>query len=221
LRPKWLADPLLLAFDTSAAHCAAALVSGPAILAERHEPMERGQAERLLPLLDEVLAEAGLAWGDLAGIGVGTGPGNFTGVRIAVAAARGLALGLGVPALGVSTFEALAWGRPDVLAAVDARLHGEVHVQGFGRAAFGPLTLAADEARPPLPEGTVVVGHDAPALARRLGGAAGEPLLPLAAAMGRVALSRLGSPAPRPAPLYLRAPDAAPPREAPPVLLPG
>ena len=55
-----------------------------------------------MPLLEDVLAEAGIGWRDLAAIGVGTGPGNFTGVRISVAAARGLALGLGIPAIGVT-----------------------------------------------------------------------------------------------------------------------
>ena len=103
--------PLVLAFDTAAARCAAALVRGDDVLARRDEAMERGQAERLLPMLEEMLAEAGADWRDLDGIGVVTGPGNFTGVRLAVAAARGLALALGIPAVGVSVFEALA-GRP-------------------------------------------------------------------------------------------------------------
>jgi peptide/nickel transport system substrate-binding protein len=61
---------LVLAFDTSAAHCAAALLSGDQLIAERHEPMEKGQAERLMPMLAELLAEAGVAWRDLARIGV-------------------------------------------------------------------------------------------------------------------------------------------------------
>ena len=102
-------DPLrVLGFDTSAAHCAAAVVCGDRVLAERAEPMTKGQAERLFPLLEELLAEAGLAWSDLDAIGVGVGPGNFTGVRISVAAARGLALSLGIPAIGVSATEAAA-----------------------------------------------------------------------------------------------------------------
>ena len=101
---------LVLAFDTSAAHCAAALLSGDQVLAQRHEPMEKGQAERLMPMLAEMLAEAGVGFGDLARIGVGTGPGNFTGVRISVAAARGLALGLGIPAVGISALQAQALG---------------------------------------------------------------------------------------------------------------
>ena len=85
-----MADGLSLGFDTSAAHCAAALVSGTRILAARHEEMTKGQAERLFPLLAELLAEAGVDWRDLSVVGVGTGPGNFTGIRIAVAAARGM-----------------------------------------------------------------------------------------------------------------------------------
>ncbi|WP_444870364.1 tRNA (adenosine(37)-N6)-threonylcarbamoyltransferase complex dimerization subunit type 1 TsaB [Rhodobacter capsulatus] len=105
-------EPLVLGFDTSAAHCAAALVRGGTVLATRAEDMAKGQAERLMPLLEELLAEAGLGWHDLDALGVGTGPGNFTGVRISVAAARGLALGLGIPAVGVSVFEALAQDAP-------------------------------------------------------------------------------------------------------------
>ena len=78
----------VLGFDTSAAHCAAAVVSGGRVLACRVEPMARGQAERLFPLLEALLSQAGVTWRDLSAIGVGTGPGNFTGIRIAVAAAR-------------------------------------------------------------------------------------------------------------------------------------
>ena len=77
----------VLAFDTSAAHCAAALLLPDGTLLSRFEPMDKGQAERLLPLLEALLADAGLVWADLTRLAVGTGPGNFTGVRIAVAAA--------------------------------------------------------------------------------------------------------------------------------------
>ena len=112
-RARRAPSPFVLGFDTSAAHCAAAVVSGGPVsgghvLASRTEPLARGQAERLFPLIEAVLAEAGIGWPDLAAIGVGVGPGNFTGVRIAVAAARGLALSLGVPAHGVSATEAAA-----------------------------------------------------------------------------------------------------------------
>ena len=106
-------DTLVLGFDTSAAHCAAALLCGDRIVASVHEDMARGQAERLMPLLEEVLAHGGVAWSALDAIGVGTGPGNFTGIRISVATARGLALGLGCPAIGVNGFDALAYDARD------------------------------------------------------------------------------------------------------------
>ena len=95
----------ILAFDTSAAHCAAALLLGGKIVAQKHEEMARGQAERLMPLLQEVMDSFGAVWEELDAIAVGTGPGNFTGIRIGVSAARGLALGLGIPAIGVNRFE--------------------------------------------------------------------------------------------------------------------
>lgn len=105
--------PLVLSFDTAAAHCAAALVSGDQILGAMSEPLFKGQAERLIPMLEELLTGAGKNWSDLDLIAVGIGPGNFTGVRISVSAARGLALSLGIPAVGVSVFEALAFGTKD------------------------------------------------------------------------------------------------------------
>ena len=132
---------MILAFDTSAAHCAAALLIGDRIVASAFEPMEKGQAERLLPLLQEVLAEAGLGWRDLTALAVGTGPGNFTGVRIAVAAARGLALGLGIPAVGITRLEALAFGLPRPITVVEDARRCEVYVQGFGTETSEALLL--------------------------------------------------------------------------------
>ena len=98
-------NPTLLAFDTSAAHCAAALLSGGRIVRAVHEDMTRGQAERLMPMLEELLANEGAVWEELDAIAVGVGPGNFTGIRIGVSAARGLAMSLAIPAIGVSTFK--------------------------------------------------------------------------------------------------------------------
>jgi tRNA threonylcarbamoyladenosine biosynthesis protein TsaB len=197
----------ILAFDTSAAHCAAALLCGDRIIL-RHEAMAKGQAERLMPLLEEMLVEAGIGWTALRAIGVGTGPGNFTGVRISVAAARGLALGLGIPAIGVSALEAMALGhmRP-VNVMIDAR-RDEVYVQSFTDSGPGPARLMAAAAGPSALSGDVV----------GLGGA--DPLYPLAEAIARIAASRLGEIQPRPAPFYLRGADAAPSSDPPPVILP-
>ncbi len=187
----------ILAFDTSAAHCAAAVLSGGRIVAEACEPMDTGQAERLLPLCEALLAEAGLAWRDVAAIAVGTGPGNFTGVRIAVAAARGLALGLGIPAIGVTRLQALAHGHDlPVTAVADAR-RGEVYVQL-------------------LPDGTArLQGAEEPVA----GPLAAEPgALPLAHAIAMIAAAGQGT-APARA-FYLRQADALPPSDPPPVILP-
>jgi tRNA threonylcarbamoyl adenosine modification protein YeaZ len=172
-----LTGPLILAFDTSAAHCAAALLSGHRVLGQREEAMATGQAERLVPLLEEILAEGGASWRDLAALGVGTGPGNFTGIRIGVAAARGLALGLGVPAIGITVFEALAWGREAALVVRDARL-GQIYAQAFGAPAFGPLLQPVDADLPALPAGTPIIGDFAEEIAARTGRSICAPPMP-------------------------------------------
>jgi len=195
--------PLVLAFDTSAAHCAAALLSGTSILASAEEAMSKGQAERLMGLCADLLATSGVTYRDLTAIGVGIGPGNFTGIRISVSAARGLALGLGIPAIGVTAFDALRFGFHGPCAcAVDAR-RSQVYFQ----------TLA--DAQPTLEDAMALPAHDGPLL-----GASGlAPAHPAAIAIAYLAASRSGSPQPRPAPLYLRPADAAPARDAPPVML--
>ena len=214
--------PLLLAFDTSAAHCAAVLVRGGRILAARVEAMDRGQAERLLPLLEDLLSEAGFGWPDLDGLAVVTGPGNFTGLRIAVAAARGLALGLDRPAIGVSRFEVLAAevDGPALVGLDDRR--GGLAVQAFDRGTpLGP-PLPGWPAQAPSP-GTICLGDGAEAAAAALG-LGHRPVAPEPADLAQVAALaaarlRAGPPPPPPAPLYLRPADAAPPRTAAPVLL--
>ncbi len=189
----------LLAFDTSAAHCAAALHVGDRTVT-RVEPMAKGQAERLMPFLEELLRDEGLAWGNLAALGVGTGPGNFTGIRIGVSAARGLALGLRIPAIGVTGFEAAAHRlpRPVTIALPAPRDH--LWLQRLTETGAEPasLTLAA-EAGPVTP---------APGAAA------------IVAAIAAIAGLRAATPQPRPAPLYVRAADAAPPRDPAPTLLP-
>ncbi len=197
-------DTLILSFDTSAVHCAAALLSGSRILGTTHEPMEKGQAERLMPMLETLLATHNHTWRDLTAIGVGTGPGNFTGVRIAVAAARGLALGLGIPAIGVTRLEALAHGhaRP-VTVIIDAR-RDEIYIQSFTDTPL-PARIAPSDASGDV-IGTVITGD--------------VPPDQLTTAIARIAATRLTTPQPRPAPFYLRSADAAPSSDPGPVILP-
>ena len=199
--------PLVLAFDTSAALCAAGLLSGDQILASAQEEMAKGQAERLMVLCQEILQSADISFQNLDAIGVGIGPGNFTGIRISVSGARGLALGLGKPAIGVSTFDALRWGAIGPCAcAVDAR-QGQVYLKGYENPSL---------ADPAQYDALSLPSFDGPLIG--MGGQA--PAFPIAEAIAQIAADRLGTDQPRPAPLNLRPADAAPPRDAPPVILP-
>ncbi len=214
--------PVILAFDTSAAHCAAALLSGDRVLAERIQPMQKGQAERLMPMLEEMLLKTGVGWSDMSAIGVGIGPGNFTGIRIAVAAARGLALALGVPAIGVSTFDALATGAGGVVVASVAAPRNFLYIQIIG----GPDATAAPVhcdpgSLPAIPGHTKpgVIGHRAGDIARRCSGRAGKAAHTLPVAIAHLAAKRRTDATARPAPLYIRAAVAAAPRDPAPVML--
>lgn len=212
-------EALILAFDTSAAYCAAALLSGNAIVSEAWEPMEKGQSERLLPLLEQVLAPHG--WADLAALAVGTGPGNFTGVRIGVSLARGLALGLNIPAIGVTRLEALAHGLLRPLTVVEDARRNQAYVQHFADGGPDPARLIAVTDGLPDDGGAVtgsVTGSAAGAVAPERVQA--PPAMPLTHAIARIAASRLHQSNPRPAPFYLRGADAAPPSDAPPIILP-
>ena len=203
---------IILAFDTSAAHCVAALLLSDNRCLIRHEDMAKGQAERLFPMLDDLLADAGVAWRDLAAIGVGTGPGNFTGVRISVSAARGLALSLGVPAIGVTRFEALAHGLPRPLTVIDDARRDEVYVQHFG--IDGP-----DAARLTPRAGLTVTTPMIGSAAEVLGLTALTVTAPMVECIARITAERMDQPQPRPAPFYLRGADATPPSDPPPVIL--
>src|SRR5690625_1813759 len=138
---------MILAIDTSAGQCAAALMGAAgAVLSYCAEKMQRGHAEALFPLLDRLLEDARAEYSGISGIAVCTGPGSFTGIRVGVAAARGLALGLGLVAQGIDRFQALAL----------ALGQGETS-SGFAIALAGPRSTAyfqtcGPDARPSAPE---------------------------------------------------------------------
>lgn len=211
---------MIVGFSTSGPYCGVALWSQGDVIAARHEERARGQAERLMPMIDEVLAEAGIKYADLDAIGVGAGPGNFTGIRISISAARGLALGLGIPAVGVSLLEALAFGQDGPVLASIAAGRDHLYLQRFGAgAARGPELVSwqdiSDWAHPNL----TCIGNKEHEIAAILGATgAPAPFYP-ASAVARIAATRWQDDPPRPAPLYLRAADAAPARDTAPTIL--
>ncbi|PIB25659.1 tRNA N6-adenosine(37)-N6-threonylcarbamoyltransferase complex dimerization subunit TsaB [Amylibacter kogurei] len=209
---------LVLAFDTSAAHCAVALVLGDRVLADVAEPMTKGQAERLFPLIEQVLADAGYSYDDLDAVGVGVGPGNFTGVRISVSAARGLALARGIPAIGVSRLHAMAHGATGLTTTVlDAR-RGRVYMQYFdnGTAEDAPKMIAIEDID--MNKGQIIIApEDADFIEQYK--MAQRPVQSIALATALIACDTIDHDHPRPAPLYLRDADAAVSSEPLPTIL--
>lgn len=120
----------MLALDTATQACSVALLDGGRLIG-RHEEVSQSHAQRILDMIDSVLAEAAIPLSMLDGIAASVGPGSFTGVRISVAVAQGLAFGAGLCVVPVTTLEALAFaavrgGARQVLACLDARM-GEVY----------------------------------------------------------------------------------------------
>jgi tRNA threonylcarbamoyladenosine biosynthesis protein TsaB len=201
---------IVLAIDTCLFACSVAVVDGGRVLARRVEPMSRGHQERLAPLVQEAMAEAGLSFDRLDRIGVTVGPGSFTGLRVGLAFAKGLASALSIPAVGIGALEALADTESgDVVAVLDAK-RGQVYLQAFsdGAPVSAPDVLPIETAAARVAEFApdILIGTGAALLAGvRPGARIIEADLTDPVAVAR--LSALRSPVP-PRPLYLRAPDA-------------
>jgi len=145
----------VLGLDSATVACSAAVCDGGMLLSRRYEEMARGQSEALMPMVEDVMAEAGLRAGDLDLIAVTIGPGAFTGLRIAIATAVGLSLASGVNAAGVTTMEALAYaaktqpqaaGTRQLVTALDSR-RDDIYMQVFsedGRALGDVEAVASD-----------------------------------------------------------------------------
>jgi tRNA threonylcarbamoyladenosine biosynthesis protein TsaB len=219
----------ILALDTSMGACSAAVLRAGgdtrALFARRDE-MTRGHAEALMPMVAEVLAEAGLEARDVDVIAATLGPGSFTGVRIAIAAARGLALVTDAKLFGTDSLTVMArvaltrGGDPKgpFAVAVDAR-RGMLYFglyDATGARLDGPRLVSPDDAVGLLPETLrVAVGSGAPILAEAASaqGRDVEPKLttlqPSAARLAEIALEARETCAIL-RPLYLRPPDAKP-----------
>src|SRR4051812_23746860 len=141
---------LILAFDTTMAACSVAVWRDGATVAARHAPMERGQAEALMPLVDVCMKDADVAFDTLTRIAVTVGPGSFTGVRVGLAAARGFGLALKIPVIGATTGEVLAHGAASdgtIVSLIDTK-RGDFYVEAFradGARLLEPSVLSADE----------------------------------------------------------------------------
>ena len=198
-------------------------------MASRLERMHRGQSERLVPMIQEVMAEGEARYTDLDKLAVTIGPGGFTGVRIGLATARGMALACGCPLVGVSNFLVLAaTARADVppdgslAVLIDAKRH-DLYVQAFSpdlEPRTDPLSTAPEALAAELPGGPLVLAGDAvpqaiPALrncgreftvSRAHGVTDAAQLAELVACNPDRTIATIA-----PQPLYLRAPDVTPP----------
>src|SRR5512134_2331782 len=101
---------LILSIDTALDACAAAVLdtSAGGAIARESQPMKRGHAEALMPLIARVMKASGIGFAELDRVAVTTGPGSFTGLRVGLSAARGIALAAGKPVVGVTTLTAFA-----------------------------------------------------------------------------------------------------------------
>ncbi len=206
---------MLLAFDTATPFVTVALHDGEDVVAERRSEQRMKHGEQLAPLIEAVLAGAGIVRQDLTAIAVGTGPGPFTGLRVGLVTARTLAFVLEIPVYGVCSLDVLAVeaahgddpvGR-DFVVATDAR-RKEVYLASYddqGRRLDGPDVLRPADAASDLPvagEGALLYPDAFPH--------AHPPVLPSASWLARAVVEELAE-LHDPEPLYLRRPDAIAP----------
>ena len=236
--------PLLLAVESATPALSVALLRGSELLHEQSSAVAGRHAERLLPMIEQLLQHASVRESDVEAFAVSIGPGSFTSLRVGVATVKGLAFATARPAVPVSTLAALAWSYarerrpwPDdlpIAAVLDAR-RGELYAALFDVQGAGPRPLLPGELLAPrllaqrLPEACRVVGEGAAILRRELGERLGpgveippdgniSPSARSVGEIGAVALRAGGAIDPRDlAPDYLRRADAALPSSAVPV----
>jgi tRNA threonylcarbamoyl adenosine modification protein YeaZ len=200
---------LTLVIECVSAACSAALIEADgALVGERHELVGRGHAERLVPMIAELL-ESRVPDAIL----VDCGPGSFTGLRVGLAAAQGLAIGWKVPLAGYSApalLAAMAQSQGGRVAAAVQGGHGEIFVQSFAGDPLQPVdalrSLPPHEAARQI-SAPVVVGSGASALVEARGFGEAIDLLPRASAAWLLPTALRSLP---PQPIYGRAPDARP-----------
>jgi len=183
-----------LALDASTEACSVALQLGGTVSAS-YELCPQSHSLRLLPMIDDLLKEAGIELADIDGLIFGQGPGSFTGVRIGVGVAQGLAFSANLPVIGVSSLQAMAQqayikhGEEKVIAAIDARM-SEVYngyytldehdiMQAQKDEAVTPPEHLAEQLSGVVSELFYAVGTGWDAYSEKLGEKAGEKLVSL------------------------------------------
>lgn len=205
---------LVLAFDTATPAVTAALHDGERLLAESTTIDARRHGELLAPTVERVLSEAGVPLRDVTAVVAGRGPGPYTGLRVGLVTAQGLATALGVPAYGICTLDALAYGSgldEPFLVATDAR-RKEVFWARYADRRTRVSGPAVDKPADVPVEGLPVVGAGA-GLYPDVLGPAREPDYPYARFLAALAAERIaaGEQLDEARPIYLRRPDAAVP----------
>ena len=204
----------LLAVDTALGACSVAILGGDEVLAHVFEPMERGHAEALAPMVEDAMRDAELAFAALDRLAVTTGPGTFTGQRVGLAFMRGLRVALHKPLTGVTTLAAMgrqaeAETNLSAFAALHDAKRGEVYLQMTGM--DNPAVLLFEDALARIAglDGRfALAGTAAPLAASHLmNGVLSTVRQPDALWVARLAQVLPASDTP-PRPLYLRAPDA-------------
>jgi len=208
---------LILAFDTTSAACSVTLWSDGAVLQAARSVMDYGQAEALMPMIEEIMAAANISYLTLDRIAVTIGPGSFTGVRVGLAVARGIAMAAEKPVIGLTSMEVLAHAVADtdvadaagIIVAIDTK-RGDFFVQKFdaAREAFGDIaTMPPEAVKAWAGEGSwVVVGDGAATIATATNGrASAASAFPDAGVLARLAAART-PPVGGPLPLYINPP---------------
>lgn len=200
-------NDLIIGIDTSGAFVRVAILQGKELLVQKDEPKQTG-VERLFPLIHEMFQAKNLSWNRMNAIGVCVGPGNFNGIRVGVSAARGLSLSLGIPAIGVTKFDAFALGHSEPLMVTVKSVKNKF----FGRIGLTGQPFVADinSLRLPKIENLAVLGFEAESISKRLGINFLTPKYSSAHAIAMISSNQAGKHNTPPKPYYVSSPRVDP-----------